>query len=201
VRFKNPYYAPADEAAAESGDLIAANQEEIPAETPKQSESAVPEGASSFAPAGQGALTGNATSGDGKEFFTVETADGNVFYLIVDRQRTADNVYFLDAVTERDLLSLAEPGDGKSVNQAEPPPAATAPAPEPTPPEPQKNGGIAKAAALIIIAALAVGAGYYIKILRPKKLGISEAEDYEDETEGSGDFDASDIDEERGDEE
>ena len=50
----------------------------------------------------------NATSEDEKEFYTIVTPDENVFYLVIDKQRDADNVYFLNAVTESDLMALAE---------------------------------------------------------------------------------------------
>ena len=61
-----------------------------------------------FTPDGTGTVVDNATDGDGKEFFTVTTPSENVFYLVIDRQRTENNVYFLNAVTEKDLLALAE---------------------------------------------------------------------------------------------
>ena len=62
-------------------------------------------------PNGQATVLDHATGEDGKEFFTITTADNNVFYLIVDRQREEENVYFLNAVTETDLLSLAQADD------------------------------------------------------------------------------------------
>lgn len=60
-------------------------------------------------PDGQAAVLDNATQEEGKEFYTFETQAGNVFYLVVDKQRDSDNVYFLNAVTESDLKMLAEP--------------------------------------------------------------------------------------------
>lgn len=60
-------------------------------------------------PEGQAAVLDNATQEEGKEFYTFETQAGNIFYLVVDKQRDADNVYFLNAVTESDLKMLAEP--------------------------------------------------------------------------------------------
>lgn len=59
-----------------------------------------------FTPDGTGTVVDNATDEDGKEFFTITTPSENVFYLIIDRQRTEENVYFLNAVTEKDLLPL-----------------------------------------------------------------------------------------------
>ena len=61
-----------------------------------------------FTPDGTGTVVDNATDEDGKEFFTITTPSENVFYLVIDRQRTEENVYFLNAVTEKDLLALAE---------------------------------------------------------------------------------------------
>jgi len=61
-----------------------------------------------FTPAGTGTVIDNATDADGKEFYTIMTPSENVFYLIIDRQRETENVYFLNAVTEKDLLALAE---------------------------------------------------------------------------------------------
>ena len=81
-----------------------------------------------FTPDGTGTVVGNATDKDGKEFFTITTPNENVFYLIIDRQRTEENVYFLNAVTEKDLLALAE---------ADPEPEVTEPVVQPEPdPEP-----------------------------------------------------------------
>ncbi len=59
-------------------------------------------------PNGQATVLDHASGENGKEFFTITTANNNVFYLIVDRQREEENVYFLNAVTETDLLSLAQ---------------------------------------------------------------------------------------------
>ena len=63
-----------------------------------------------FTPEGTGTVLDNATDQDGKEFFTITTADEAVFYLVIDRQRGAENVYFLNAVTVSDLMALAELG-------------------------------------------------------------------------------------------
>lgn len=59
-------------------------------------------------PNGTGTVVSDTTNSDGKEFLTIKTSDDHVFYLIVDKQKTGDNVYFLDAVTAKDLLSLTQ---------------------------------------------------------------------------------------------
>ena len=63
----------------------------LPVEQPQESKP--------FTPEGTGTVLDNATDQDGKEFFTITTADEAVFYLVIDRQRGAENVYFLNAVT------------------------------------------------------------------------------------------------------
>lgn len=67
-----------------------------------------------FTPEGQASVVDHATDGDGKEFYTFSTPEGNIFYLVIDSQRDSDNVYFLNAVTEADLMALAESGSGES---------------------------------------------------------------------------------------
>lgn len=93
-------------------------------EKPSASASADPEQeteAKPFTPDGQATVTDNATDGDGKEFYTFTTPNDNVFYLVIDKQRDSDNVYFLNAVTESDLAALAaKDGDKKGTESAMP---------------------------------------------------------------------------------
>ena len=159
--------------------------------TSGDSESAIPE-SNPLTPDGQAGVLDNATEDEGKEFFTFETPEGNVFYLIVDRQREGQNVYFLNAVTEQDLLALAE-GDGSTPGESAIPNPAPTPDPTPTPdpepepePEPEKGGGIGTIL-LIIVAIVGVGgAGYYFKIVKPKQqAALDDADgDFEDDEYG-----------------
>jgi len=59
-------------------------------------------------PDGTGTVVDNIVTQNELEFFTVFTEAGNVFYLVIDRQGNIDNVYLLNAVTEADLMALAE---------------------------------------------------------------------------------------------
>ena len=56
-----------------------------------------------FTPNGTGTVLDNATSEDEKEFYTIVTENENVFYLVIDKQRDTENVYFLNAVTTHTL--------------------------------------------------------------------------------------------------
>lgn len=164
-------------------------------------ESAIGTGDSVTTPGGTGTVTEVATDKDGKLFYTIETPAGNVFYLVIDMARTdGKNVYFLNAVTEDDLLALAET-DGSTTGGVSAIPTPTPepePTPEPTPdpeteeePEKESGGNGMGSIIFIILAAAAVGgAGYYFKILKPRQQAAAQdAEEYE-----NGEFD--DLDDE-----
>ena len=94
-------------------------------------------------PDGTGTVVDNATDEDGKEFFTITTAHESVFYLVIDRQKSTENVYFLNAVTMADLMALAESSGAAVPITSEPEPE---PDPEPTQepepePDPESKGG------------------------------------------------------------
>lgn len=163
--------------------------EALPVETP------APE-PNPFTPSGTGTVVDNATDEDGKEFFTITTPAENVFYLVIDRQRETENVYFLNAVTEADLLALAEAA-GETVTPApEPEPVPDhEPTPAPEPEQPESTGGGGTLLLALAVVLFGGGAGWYFKIYRPKKQRAAEAEeDYGgfDDTEGYDETDPED---------
>ena len=177
--FTTPAFAYFDEGGETTGGVDPA------VETPAPKAEPVP-----FTPSGTGTVVDNATDEDGKEFFTITTPSENVFYLVVDRQRGTENVYFLNAVTEADLAALAEAG-GET---------APAPSPEPTPdpepsatpePEPEPAPASSPAPLLLGLAALLIGGGaaWYLKIYRPKHQRAADAEEEYDEGGEAGDYD------------
>lgn len=164
-----------------------------------------------FTPNGQATVLDHATGEDGKEFFTITTADNNVFYLIVDRQREEENVYFLNAVTETDLLSLAQADDQPElILEPEEEPtcnctqkceagdvntlcpvckenrkACVGEVPEEPKPEPKEsNAGLI----LFVVLTLAIGGavGWYFKIYRPKQEFVEDDDGEEEESEEFG---------------
>ena len=131
-------------------------------------------------PGGTGTVIENATEADGKEFYTIMTPDENVFYLIIDRQRNTENVYFLNAVTEADLLPLAE----FPIEEDTP---VIVPEPTPTPivspePEPERGFDVVKILLLSAVAGITFGVGlYFLKSSRGKMKDdgyLQEQEDY-----------------------
>lgn len=101
VEINNPTYAPDGKAQEKETGKPASASMDMEQETVTE--------INPMTPNGQAAVLDNATGEEGKEFYTFETQAGNVFYLVVDKQRDDDNVYFLNAVTENDLEALAEP--------------------------------------------------------------------------------------------
>lgn len=164
-----------------------------------------------FTPNGQATVVDHASEEDGKEFFTITTANNNVFYLIVDRQREEENVYFLNAVTETDLLSLAQADEQPELilePEEEPTCSCTQKCEagdvntlclvckenrkacvgevpeEPEPEAKESNAGLI----LFVVLTLAVGGavGWYFKIYRPKQEFIEDEDGEEEESEEFG---------------
>ena len=172
--FTVPAYAQSSEPQEETQ-----TAQETPAETELQPETQNP-----FSTDGTGTVVDNATDEDGKEFYTITTPDENIFYLVIDKQKTTDNVYFLNAVTEADLLPLAE----KSEEETETPAPEPEPEPEPEPTEspeevtePEPDAPDSNLPAILLVGAVALiggGAGYYLKIYKPKHQAPDLEDDY-----------------------
>lgn len=183
--------------------------------TPEPTTSSVPEGA--FTPEGTGTVQDSATGEDGdKQFYTITTEAGNVFYLIIDGKRDDNNVYFLNGVTEADLMALAEKNEGTmSVIPAEDVCTCTdkceagevntacsvckndlkgctgkerpAETEEPAQTEPpKKDNGSAGTIIFIIVALLAVGGVGYYVKIVRPKQQAEDDEDFEDDGYGEG---------------
>lgn len=162
-------------------------------------------------PDGNATLVDQASDKDGKEFYTFTSPAGNQFFLIIDKQRSDNNVYFLDYVTEKDLISLAKKDKENPLITEAPEPETKQPEPEIKEEKPeekpveeetsekkQSNAGM-----VLILLLVTVGVGivaYYFKILKPKQ-ELEAADDFEEieflteeDTENEEEFEDLDLD-------
>lgn len=128
---------------------------------------------------GTGTVTDFSTSGS-KAFYTITDTEQNVFYLIIDLDKTDNNVYFLSDINKSDLSAPAE--NATKVEQpAEQVQSANAEAPK----EESGNGFLI---AVLLIAVVGVAA-YYFLVMRKRHNQKNEEdeeneemnEDYEDD--------------------
>lgn len=139
-----------------------------------------------------------------KQFITLQSKNGNYFYLIIDRNGETENVYFLNLVDEADLMALIEDTDGGShvpvctctdkcvvgsihtecevcrTNMSECAGKEAVVSPEPTEPteEPTEEKSSANFLPLIVLLIIggAGGAVYWFKFRKPKTKTSSDSD-------------------------
>ncbi len=134
-------------------------------ETPEETEP------TPFSVAGNGELLDDITNDETKQFLTVQTKNGNTFFMVIDRSRNSENVYMLSLIDEYDLAEFIEEEKTEPVEEK---PAVVVEEPKPEPvqeePRPEKGGmGMGALLAMILLGAGGVGGYYYFKIWKPKR--------------------------------
>ena len=136
---------------------------------------------------GNAELMDNVTDNENLQFITVTARDGNVFYIIIDKGSTSENVYFLNTVDESDLAALVEDYTPEQVTAEQQPEPSSAPDAEPAEAEqaeqPEQDTEKSNSSFMFLIVLVLIGgaglAVYYFKIFRPKKQ-LEQADDIED---------------------
>lgn len=156
---------------------------------PPISEEKVIEDSRTLMPKGNGDLLDNVSDNQNLQFITVTARDGNVFYLIIDRGAENENVYFLNTVDESDLISLIgekavkgkieTPSQGEISNTPDKENLSNSEGKEQTAERLEKETNSLFWVFLLLIFAAVSGAGYYFKVILPKKK-LEQADDITD---------------------
>ena len=146
----------------------------------KADESRLTESDGAFTEQGNLTITDDVSSEESEnmQFLTVTTRNGHTYYIVIDRNTTSQNVYFLNQVDERDLINLMSDEEieeltGESEEESNPivDLFAGEATPEPTAePAEEKSSGNSSSFVILLIAAIG-GAGivFYRLKIKPKK--------------------------------
>ena len=130
-----------------------------------------------FSVPGNGQLVDDMEDDESKQFLTIQTKNGNTFFMVLDRSNNTENVYMLSMIDENDLAEFI--GETEKKPEAEQPSGPVRETEKPSvPDEPdteeepeEKKGGMNTGALLAVIVLLAGGIGgfYYFKVVKPRQ--------------------------------
>lgn len=126
-----------------------------------------------------------------KQFITMQSKNGNYFYLVIDRSGDTDNVYFLNLVDESDLLALIEDepqvestptvdtSDTTGTNDLTETESTTTNTTTGETTEAEASSSL-MLAVVGLVALLGGGLFYYLKFMKPKKNTAKPTTDFDD---------------------
>ena len=130
-----------------------------------------------FSVPGNGQLADDLSGDESKQFLTIQTKNGNTFFMVLDRSNNTENVYMLSMIDENDLAEFI--GETKEEPEQEQPSVIIPETEKPSAPEEpetetepeEKKGDMNTGALLAVIVLLAGGIGgcYYFKVLKPRQ--------------------------------
>lgn len=170
-------FAYTDEAAQteDSQTEVVLDEQPVETEAPVLDEQPAETEGNSFSVPGNGQLVDDIENDGTKQFLTIQTKNGNTFFMVLDRSSNTDNVYMLSMIDENDLAEFIE--DTKAKEPETEAPQVVLPEKETTPAEteaietPTEQEGTNMGAMLAIVVLLvgAIGGFYYVKVVKPKK--------------------------------
>lgn len=162
----------------ESGNIVEAPITEEPSDTGEESDEGETAGrvqGISFSVPGNGQLVDDLSEDESKQFLTIQTKNGNTYFMVLDRSNNTENVYMLSMIDENDLAEFIsdtkkEPEQPTVVIPEAEKPSVSA-EPELKPETEEKKGGMNMGALLAIVLLLVGGIGsfYYFKVLKPRQ--------------------------------
>ena len=162
------------EAAAGETQPVIPEQTESGEETEAAAQDGAAEGAETpFSIPGNGEVLDDKAEDGTKEFLTIQTKNGNTFFLVLDRSSNTENVYMLSMIDENDLAEFMDETQTEETPQVVIPETEPTVAPEEAETEavqPEEGGmNMGAILAIGILAAGAIGVGYYFKVVSKRK--------------------------------
>ena len=197
----NPYYENPD-AVKENTEVSGTNETATaptePENTGNEMDTEADTGRVQGESSASGMTTGTVQDKGGKEFYTIKTKSDKVFYLIVDKDKTDENVYLLTEVGENDLLNFTDtnmvtlpqnqaiaesalPLETEKITETPEPEVTIIPEEKEEPEKKSNNSGTILL--MLLVLAGVCGAYYYWKFMKGRNTSFDYEEDEDDDEE------------------